>query len=214
MSITQKIVEAERCKLRFMGVQAYEEVWQEMLDFTLSRTPSTLDEIWVLQHEPVFTLGQAGKEEHILNAHNIPVIKTDRGGQVTFHGPGQLIVYLLVDVRRSKLGIRHLVDLIENSIISVLASYGIKGETKARAPGVYVDGKKIAALGLRIKKGCSYHGLSFNIDMDLKPFSYINPCGYVGLETTQLIDLIEKPEDQLFQLSQDKLLNLLQSNLL
>lgn len=214
MSITQQNVEAERCKLRFMGVQAYEEVWQQMLDFTLSRTPSTPDEIWVLQHQAVFTLGQAGKEEHILNAHDIPIIKTDRGGQVTYHGPGQLIVYLLVDVRRSKLGIRQLVDLIENSIISVLSSYGITGETKARAPGVYVGDKKIAALGLRIKQGCSYHGLSFNIDMDLEPFSYINPCGYVGLETTQLIDLIDKPEKELFQFAQDKLLNVLQSNLL
>ena len=197
-----------------MGVQPYEKVWQQMLEYTLSRTSSSIDEIWVLQHEPVFTLGQAGKEEHILNAQDIPVIRTDRGGQVTYHGPGQLVIYLLIDVRRSKLGIRYLVDLIENSIISVLASFGIKGATLARAPGVYVDEKKIAALGLRIKQGCSYHGLSFNIDMDLKPFSYINPCGYVGLETTQLIDLLDQPKNELFQHTQDKLLKILQTNLI
>ncbi|MDG2090653.1 MAG: lipoyl(octanoyl) transferase LipB [Gammaproteobacteria bacterium] len=214
MSSPQDIIEAENCRLRFMGLQPYEKVWQQMLEFTLSRTPLSIDEIWVLQHEPVFTLGQAGKDEHILNAQDIPVVRTDRGGQVTYHGPGQLVIYLLIDVRRSKLGIRYLVDLIENSIISVLATFGIKGATLARAPGVYVDEKKIAALGLRIKQGCSYHGLSFNIDMDLKPFSFINPCGYVGLETTQLIDLLDQPKDELFQLTQDKLLKVLQTNLI
>jgi lipoyl(octanoyl) transferase len=214
VSSPQDIIEAENCRLRFMGLQPYEKVWQQMLEFTLSRTPLSIDEIWVLQHEPVFTLGQAGKDEHILNAQDIPVVRTDRGGQVTYHGPGQLVIYLLIDVRRSKLGIRYLVDLIENSIISVLATFGIKGATLARAPGVYVDEKKIAALGLRIKQGCSYHGLSFNIDMDLKPFSFINPCGYVGLETTQLIDLLDQPKDELFQLTQDKLLKVLQTNLI
>ncbi len=185
-----------------------------MLEFTLNRTADTPDELWLLQHEPVFTLGQAGKLEHILNAHDIPVVKSDRGGQVTYHGPGQLIVYLLIDVRRNKLGIRQLVDLIENSIISVLADYEIVGKTRSRAPGVYVDESKIAALGLRIKQGCSYHGLSFNIDMDLTPFTYINPCGYAGMETTQLIDLVESPNQNLFQQTQDKLLHVLQANLI
>ncbi len=223
MSTSKQTIEAEHCKLRFLGIQPYELIWQKMLEFTLNRTPSTPDELWVLQHEPVFTLGQAGKPEHILNAHDIPVVKSDRGGQVTYHGPGQLVIYLLIDVRRNKLGIRQLVDLIENSIISVLASYGIRGETKPRAPGVYVGEKKIAALGLRIKQGCSYHGLSFNIDMDLTPFTYINPCGYAGLETTQLIDhvnsidtidTIKHSEQNLFQQAQDKLLHVLQTNLI
>lgn len=210
----QQVLEAEHCKLRFLGLQPYERVWQDMLEFTLNRNASTVDELWVLQHEPVFTLGQAGKQEHILDAHNIPIVKSDRGGQVTYHGPGQLIVYLLIDVRRNKFGIRHLVDLIENSIISVLASFGIEGTTRARAPGVYVDDKKIAALGLRIKQGCSYHGLSFNIDMDLTPFTYINPCGYAGLQTTQLVDLLYKPEGDLLQSAQDRLLHVLQAKLL
>lgn len=191
--------------VRYMGTQAYETVWRQMQAFTLDRTETSKDELWVLQHEPVFTLGQAGLSEHILNAHNIPIVKSDRGGQVTYHGPGQLVIYLMIDVRRKNFGVRHLVDLIEHSIISVLAEYGVRGETKARAPGVYVDNKKIAALGLRIKKGCSYHGLSFNIDMDLKPFSYINPCGYVGLETTQLLDLVEQPSAQLFKETQARL---------
>ena len=214
MNTIQQLVETEHCNLRFLGIQPYEPVWQDMLYFTLNRTAATVDELWILQHEPVFTLGQAGKQEHILDAHDIPLIKSDRGGQVTYHGPGQLIIYLLIDVRRNKFGVRHLVDLIENSIISVLSSFDIEGKTRARAPGVYVDDKKIAALGLRIKQGSSYHGLSFNIDMDLKPFSYINPCGYAGLETTQLADLLDKPQDNLFQLAQDRLLNVLQANLL
>ena len=223
MSISKQTIETEHCKLRFLGIQPYELIWQQMLEFTLHRSASTVDDLWILQHEPVFTLGQAGKPEHILNAHDIPVIKSDRGGQVTYHGPGQLVIYLLIDVRRNKLGIRQLVDLIENSIIAVLATYGVSGETRPRAPGVYVDDKKIAALGLRIKQGCSYHGLSFNIDMDLTPFTYINPCGYVGLETTQLIDHIDaieshksdaSSEQNLFQQVQDKLLHVLQSNLI
>ena len=217
MSISKQTIETERCKLRFLGIQPYELIWQQMLEFTLNRTPSSIDELWVLQHEPVFTLGQAGKPEHILNAHDIPIVKSDRGGQVTYHGPGQLVIYLLIDVRRNKLGIRQLVDLIENSIISLLSSYDISGETRPRAPGVYVDDKKIAALGLRIKQGCSYHGLSFNIDMDLTPFTYINPCGYAGLETTQLLDHVDNFEGQdqnLFQQAQDKLLHVLQTNLI
>ncbi len=188
-----------------------------MKEFTLSRSPETKDELWILEHKPVFTLGQAGKPEHILNPHQIPVVKSDRGGQVTYHGPGQLVIYLLIDVRRNKLGVRHLVDLIEESIISVLAEYQIVGEVRKGAPGVYVDGKKIAALGLRIKQGCSYHGLSFNINMDLKPFTFINPCGYEGLETTQLADLVsssqDSPSDNIFEDARDKLVNALCSSL-
>lgn len=190
-----------------MGLQPYEKVWQEMREFTLSRTTDTADEMWILQHEPVFTLGQAGKKEHILDAHGIPVVQSDRGGQVTYHGPGQLIIYLLIDVRRRKSGVRDLVDLIEHSVISVLQDYDIPAQTRSRAPGVYVGDKKIAALGLRIKQGCSYHGLSFNIDMDLRPFTYINPCGYIGLESTQLRDCLQNPPQKLFDQASDKLLH-------
>lgn len=202
----QQDIDTEHFVIRYKGLQAYEPVWRQMQEFTVSRTAVSKDELWVLQHHPVFTLGQAGLSEHILNAHHIPVVKTDRGGQVTYHGPGQLVIYLLIDVRRNHFGVRHLVDLIENSIISVLASYGIKGDTRPRAPGVYVADKKIAALGLRIKQGCSYHGLSFNIDMDLTPFSYINPCGFAGLETTQLRDLLDQPVANLFVQAQERLI--------
>ncbi len=214
MNNSQQFIEAEPCNLRFLGLQPYDTIWQQMLEFTLNRGPTVKDELWIVQHEPVFTLGQAGKTEHILDAHNIPVLKTDRGGQVTYHGPGQLVIYLLIDVRRAKLGVRQLVDLIENSIKQVLADYGVTAETRPRAPGVYVDGMKIAALGLRIKGGCSYHGLSFNIDMDLEPFTYINPCGYAGLHVTQLIDQLDQPVAGIFQHAQDKLLNAIQQNLL
>ena len=169
-----------------------------MEDFTRERTEQTPDELWVLQHEPVFTQGQAGKAEHILDPHDIPVVQSDRGGQVTYHGPGQLVVYCLIDVRRRGFGVRALVDLIETAILETLQSYGIRGELRKGAPGVYVDGRKIAALGLRIRRGCSLHGLSFNIDMDLTPFNWINPCGYEGLQTTQLADLVP-PNPALFE---------------
>jgi lipoyl(octanoyl) transferase len=178
----------------------------------LARTAESQDEIWVLQHKPVFTLGQAGKEEHILDAHNIPIEKIDRGGQVTYHGPGQLVIYILVDIKRRKLGVRQLVDAIELSIIRTLAEYSIKAKTKPGAPGVYVDGDKIAALGLRIKKGCSYHGFSLNIDMDLTPFTYINPCGYPGLKAIQVKDLLTEPGENLFLDVQEKLLRNLVGN--
>ncbi len=210
-SSIQKLSDRAHCKLRFLGLQPYEKVWNEMREFTLSRQTDTVDEIWILQHEPVFTLGQAGKTEHILDAHDIPVIHSDRGGQVTYHGPGQLIIYLLIDVRRRKSGIRDLVNLIEQAVIRLLAEYDIKAETRPRAPGVYVDNKKIAALGLRIKRGCSYHGLSFNIKMDLTPFSYINPCGYAGLGSTQLTELLGNHSNKLFAEVQDKLLNIILS---
>ena len=160
-----------------------------MQDFTQSRDASTRDEIWLLEHPPVFTLGLAGKPEHVLNAGDIPVVQIDRGGQVTYHGPGQLVVYLLLDLRRRTLSVRELVRRMEAALISLLADYGIRAERKAGAPGVYVNGVKIAALGLRVRRGASYHGLALNVDMDLEPFSRINPCGYPGLAVTQTKDL-------------------------
>lgn len=162
-----------------------------MRDYTDQRDKSSPDQLWLLQHPPVFTLGQAGKPEHLINPGEIPIIKTDRGGQVTYHGPGQLIAYLLLDLRRAKLGIRALVTQLEQAVISLMAAYGIQAVSRADAPGVYVDGRKIAALGLRVRKGCSFHGLSLNVDMDLEPFSRINPCGYPGLAVTQLADFID-----------------------
>ena len=176
--------------IRNLGVQPYEPVWRAMQAFTDERDASTADEIWVLQHEPVFTQGQAGKPEHLLNPGDIPVVKSDRGGQVTYHGPGQLIIYMLINLRRYKLGVRGLVTLLEESLIKVLAGHGIEAAARSDAPGVYVDGFKIASLGLRIRKGCSFHGLSLNLDMDLEPFSRINVCGYQGLEVTQVKDQV------------------------
>lgn len=161
-----------------------------MQTFTETRTENTTDEIWLLEHPPVFTLGRAGKAEHLLNPGDIPVIHIDRGGQVTYHGPGQLIIYLLLDLQRLDLGIRHLVDHIEQAIIAMLADYSIMAQSRRDAPGVYVDGRKIAALGLRIRRGGCYHGLSLNIDMDLEPFHRINPCGYPNMEVTQVKDLL------------------------
>ena len=175
--------------IRRLGHQAYTPVWQQMQQFTDSRNQQTTDEIWLVEHLPVYTLGQAGKPEHLLSPGEIPVIHTDRGGQVTYHGPGQLVCYILLDLRRAGLGVRQLVTLIEQSIVDLLAGYGIAAEARADAPGVYVDGKKVAALGLRVRRGSSFHGLSLNIDMDLEPFSRINPCGYPDLEVTQLADL-------------------------
>ncbi len=170
------------------GLQPYAAVFEEMQQFTNSRTPETDDEIWVLQHLPVYTLGQAGDPEHVLNAGEIPVVQSDRGGQVTYHGPGQLIVYPLIDLRRYNLGVRSLVELLEDVVILLLGEFEIQAESRLDAPGVYVGGKKIAALGLRIRHSCSFHGLSLNIDMDLEPFTRINPCGYQGLEVTQISD--------------------------
>ena len=180
--------------IRNLGLQDYAQTLEQMRVFTAARTDQTKDEIWVLQHNPVFTQGQAGKPEHLLYPDKIPVVQSDRGGQVTYHGPGQLIIYLLIDIRRLNLGVRQLVDLIEQSIISLLADYGVDSRARKDAPGVYVfdpeggskGDAKIAALGLRIRKGCSYHGLSLNVDMDLKPFSQINPCGMEGLDVTQM----------------------------
>lgn len=157
-----------------------------MTNFTLQRDESAEDELWILEHSPVFTLGQAGKSEHILNPHNIPVVNTDRGGQVTYHGPGQIIAYVLCDIKRNKLDIRRFVCLLEQAIIATLKHYNVNAYGKRDMPGVYINEEKIASIGLRIKRGCSYHGISFNIDMDLMPFQFINPCGYQGLNMTQL----------------------------
>lgn len=175
--------------VRYFGVCDYADIFQRMQLFNQSRNADTADEIWLLQHWPVFTLGLNGKAEHVLDAGDIPVIKTDRGGQVTYHGPGQLIIYTLFDVRRNQLGIRDMVTRLELSVIDFLASQNIEAVARKDAPGVYVQGKKIAALGLRIKSGGSYHGLSLNVDVDLSPFSRINPCGYAGLEVTSLQQL-------------------------
>jgi len=177
--------------IKILGLQAYTPVWQAMQHFTEQRTADTPDEIWLLEHEPVFTMGRNAKKEHILDATDIPVINIDRGGQVTYHGPGQLIIYLLIDLKRRNLGVRKLVSLIEQSIINILNDYQLKAYAKKEAPGVYINGAKIAALGLRIKKGCSFHGLSLNISMNLAPFKQINPCGYNNLEVIQLSDYID-----------------------
>jgi len=159
-----------------------------MQAFTATRTADTPDEIWLLQHPPLFTLGMAGKSEHLLNDIGIPVVAIDRGGQVTYHGPGQIVIYLLLDLRRRGYGIKELVRRMEQAIIDLLAEYGIAAERMAGAPGVYVAGAKIGALGLRVKNGCTYHGLSLNVDMDLTPFQAINPCGYAGMAVTQISD--------------------------
>jgi len=166
-----------------------------MKAFTDARDESTIDEIWLLQHEPVYTQGQAGKAEHLLSAGDIPVVKSDRGGQVTYHGPGQLIVYLMIDLRRRNLGVRRLVTQIELALIDLLAEFGVIGRTRDKAPGVYINDDKIASLGLRVRKSCTYHGLSLNLDMDLSPFAGINVCGYEGLQVTQLGDLVSKIDE-------------------
>ncbi len=175
--------------VRELGCVDYVDTLARMRAFTDARHELTPDEFWVLEHQPVFTLGQAGKREHVLVNSDIPLVQSDRGGQVTYHGPGQLVIYLMIDIRRQGSGVRSLVDGIENAVIELLSDYGITGAARREAPGVYVDGRKIAALGLRVRRGCSYHGLSLNVDMDLSPFSMINPCGYQGLEVTQLRDL-------------------------
>ncbi len=175
--------------LRVLGQTEYQPTWEAMKQFTAQRTPETRDEVWLLDHPPVYTQGQAGKPEHLLDAHGIPVVKIDRGGQITYHGPGQIVMYVLLDLRRWGLNVRQLVRMLERSVIDLLAGYGIPAEGREDAPGVYVNGAKIAALGLKIRNGCCYHGLSFNVDMDLTPFSYINPCGYAGLRVTQAREL-------------------------
>jgi lipoyl(octanoyl) transferase len=174
---------------RFPGLSPYEPVWRAKQAFTDARDGETADELWLVEHPPVFTLGQAGKWEHVLMPGEIPVVPVDRGGQVTYHGPGQIVAYPLIDLRRLKLGIRELVCRIEQAILDTLATWNIEAVRKEGAPGVYVAGAKIAALGLRVRRGCTFHGLAFNVNMDLAPFHRINPCGYQGLAVTQLMDL-------------------------
>ncbi len=176
-------------KIRDAGLADYLSTWQAMKDFTVSRTASTPDEIWLLEHPPIYTQGLGGKPEHLLYNHGIIVVRTDRGGQITYHGPGQIVVYLLLDMRRLKLGVRELVRKMEGAVVDLLNDYSIGAERRVDAPGVYVDGAKIAALGLKIKNGYCYHGLALNVDMDLRPFAAINPCGYSGLRVTQTSDL-------------------------
>lgn len=189
--------------IKYLGVQDYQVVWQQMQDFTDHRDEHTPDEIWLVQHPAVFTQGQAGKPEHLLNPTNIPVVQSDRGGQITYHGLGQQIMYVLIDIKRHKaqerdLNVHQLVTALEQSVVKTLADYGVSAYPKADAPGVYVDcngiEKKICSLGLRIRKGCSFHGLALNINMDLSPFRQINPCGYAGLEMCQLADFVPTGE--------------------
>jgi lipoyl(octanoyl) transferase len=174
--------------IRDLGLQPYEAIWRDMHQFTQERTEETPDEIWVLEHLPVYTLGLNGKQEHLLNPGDIPVIKSDRGGQVTYHAPGQLVVYTLLDLKRSELGVRQLVTLLEQAMITALAQFDIFAVAKPEAPGVYVNDKKIGSIGIRIKNNASYHGISLNNNMDLTPFDHINTCGFENLQVTQLAD--------------------------
>ena len=175
-------------KVRRLGRVAYEPAWRAMQAFNAARTDETGDELWLVEHPPVFTLGLAGRREHVLDPGDIPVVATDRGGQVTYHGPGQAVAYALLDVRRARIGVKELVRRLEEGALGVLAAYGLRGERRPGMPGVYLDGAKIAAVGLRIARGCSYHGLAVNADVDLAPFARIDPCGYPGLASTRLAD--------------------------
>ena len=177
-------------EMRRLGLVEYQATLDAMRSYTDQRGPDSPDQLWLLQHPPVFTQGQAGKPEHLLAPGDVPVVQVDRGGQVTYHGPGQWVVYLLLDLRRRGLGVRALVDLIEEVLVALLADYGIEAAADPKAPGVYVAGRKIASLGLRVRRGCSYHGLALNVDMDLEPFSRINPCGHQGLEVTSMAELL------------------------
>ena len=176
-------------KVRHLGQVDYQTTWERMQLFTAQRTGATADELWFLEHPPVFTLGMAGRREHLLAPGNIPVVRTDRGGQVTYHGPGQLVVYTLIDLRRAGLGVRDLVTALEQSVIHYAATLGVTATARREAPGVYVAGRKLASVGIRIRRGCSYHGLALNVNMDLEPFQRINPCGYAGLAMVPLADI-------------------------
>jgi lipoyl(octanoyl) transferase len=171
---------------RRLGRVAYEPTWRAMQAFNVARTPETPDQLWLLEHPPVYTLGLAGRREHVLDPRDIPVVSTDRGGQVTYHGPGQVVAYVLLDLRRAGYGVKELVRRLEGALIDVLASYGIEGVRRAGMPGVYVGDAKVAAIGLRVARGCSYHGVALNCDLDLEPFARIDPCGYPGLAATSL----------------------------
>jgi lipoyl(octanoyl) transferase len=184
----RRIVTAELV-VQHLGRVDYEPTWRAMQEFTATRTVDTADELWVCEHPPVYTLGQAGKPEHLLTDIGIPLVKIDRGGQITYHGPGQVVIYLLIDLPRRHLKVREIVSGIEQAVIDLLAAHGVAAERHEKAPGVYVGPAKVAALGLRVKKGCCYHGVSLNVDMDLSPFAAINPCGYPGMPVTQTKDL-------------------------
>jgi lipoyl(octanoyl) transferase len=200
--------------LRFLGMVEYLPTWQAMQQFTAARAPDTRDEIWLLQHPPVYTQGQAGKPEHLLCANDIAVVRTDRGGQITYHGPGQILAYLLLDLRRWKLNVRELVGLMEQAVINLLARHGVAAEGCLEARGVYVAGAKIAALGLKIRNGCCYHGIALNVEMDLAPFNFINPCGMNGLRVTQAREVgINTPAAELAQQLADELVALLQARI-
>jgi lipoyl(octanoyl) transferase len=175
-------------QVRWLGQCGYQEIWERMRRFTDTRGPETADELWLLEHTPVFTLGQAGLVEHVLDPGSIPVVQTDRGGQVTYHGPGQLVAYLLLDLKRARLGVKQLVHLLEQAVVDELAAHGVAACPRADAPGVYVAEAKIASVGLRVRHGCSYHGIAINVDIDPAPFARINPCGYPGLAITRLLD--------------------------
>ncbi len=177
------------CILRTLGLQPYPVVWEAMRAFTQSRNPQTPDELWVVEHPPVYTQGQAGRPEHLIDPQGIPLVQSDRGGQITYHGPGQAIVYVLIDLKRQQLDLKRLLHALEDSVINLLAFYQLQGVRRMGAPGIYVGAAKIAFIGLRIRRGCSYHGISLNIQMDLDPFSRIDPCGYPNLSVTQLSDL-------------------------
>ncbi|MDP1603220.1 MAG: lipoyl(octanoyl) transferase LipB [Legionella sp.] len=178
--------------VRELGLQPYLPIWDQMKQFTIDRNEETIDECWMLEHPPVYTQGQAGKSEHVINAGDIPVIQTDRGGQITYHGPGQVVAYVLVDLRKLNIGIRTLVTKLEQILITLLADYQIPASSRCKAPGVYVDDKKIASIGLRVKNGCTYHGIALNVNMDLKPFFGINPCGFAKLQMAQISDYVNE----------------------
>lgn len=186
---------APSLKVRELGCRPYLQTWEAMRAFTDRRGPATADELWLLEHPPVYTQGLAGKPEHVLDAGDIPVIQTDRGGQITYHGPGQLVAYPLLDLGRLALGVRTLVATLETVTIDLLAELGISGHRKDGAPGVFVDGAKIASIGMKVRRGCTFHGLAFNMSMDLSPFARINPCGFAGQPMARLIDLVENPVD-------------------
>ncbi|MGE0384214.1 MAG: lipoyl(octanoyl) transferase LipB [Gammaproteobacteria bacterium] len=175
--------------VRELGLRGYEPVWQEMRDFTERRGPADADELWLVEHPPVFTLGLNGRRENVLAPGDIPVLQVDRGGQVTYHGPGQAVMYVLLDLHRLRWPVHHLVAMLEQSVIDAVGTAGVRAQRRPGAPGVYVGGRKLAALGLRVRRGCSYHGLALNVDLDLAPFLGINPCGYAGMEVTRLEDL-------------------------
>ncbi|KES19125.1 octanoyltransferase [Gilliamella apicola] len=196
--------------IRELHTQPYMQTYQAMHDFTLNRNEQTPDEIWLVEHYPVFTQGRVGKPEHLLHQTDIPIVATDRGGQITYHAPGQQIMYILFDLKRRKIGIRDIVSCLEKCVIQTLAHYDIMSYAKAEAPGVYIDHKKICSLGLHIKRGCTLHGLALNIDMDLAPFKNINPCGYAGLQMTQLKEFVPQiNRSELKQLLTNNFINLL-----